>query len=123
MTSIRVTHTIDGLERDMRRIATTAKPRMARVVKQAVKVGGLTARDIAQRRSGPHGKNYYKRITSEMTGPLSGEYGPTGVVDNNAVGAGWRHGVNTDLEKSQDIIGPKLARDAANAIGSLFWNG
>jgi hypothetical protein len=87
-----------------------------------VKEGGLLTQRIAQGASGPHGKNYWKRISSEMTGPLSGEWGPTGVVDNNAVGGGWRHGPpNTDLEKSQDVIGPKFADEVGRTAASWFW--
>lgn len=122
MATIRVTHTIDDLEADCREVATTTKARMARVVKRNVEQGNVLARKYARGASGPHGLNYYKRITSEMTGPLSGEYGPTGEVAGNAVGAGWRHGPpNTDLEKSLDIIGPRFARDVSNVADDLFW--
>ena len=122
MASIRVTHTIDDLASDMRKIATSTKPTMARIVRRNVSQGEKVAQGIAKRASGPHGKAYWKRITSEMVSPLEGEYGPHGDVVGNAVGAGWRHGPpNTDLEKSLDIIGPRFAREVSDAADSLFW--
>lgn len=122
MATIQVTHAIDDLESDCRKIATTTKARFARVVRRNVEQGNLLAQRYARDASGPHGLNYYKRITAEMTGPLSGEYGPGGDVVGNAVGAGWRHGPpNTDLEKSLDIIGPRFARDVSNVADDLFW--
>jgi hypothetical protein len=122
MATIRVEHTIGDLEADCREIAATTKARFSRVVKRNVTQGNALAQRFARASSGPHGLNYYKRITSEMTGPLSGEYGPTGTVVGNAVGAGWRHRqANTDLEKSLDIIGPRFARDVSNIADDLFW--
>lgn len=122
MPTLRVTHTIGNLAADCTKIATTTKPELAKIAKRNVTEGGRLARRIAQGASGPHGKNYYKRITSEMTGPLSGEYGPTGTVVENAVGGGWRHGpANTDLEKSLDVIGPQMAADVRRLADGLFW--
>ena len=122
MASIRVTHTIDDLASDMRKVATTARREMAGVVRRNVREGGRLTQRIARAASGPHGRLYYKRISSEMTGTLSGEWGPTGDVVGNAVGAGWRHGTaNTDLEKSQDVIGPKAAKEAGDVLDGLFW--
>lgn len=121
MASIRVTHTIADLESDCRKIVAEAPRRMTKVVAKNVRQGHVTAQRIARQKSGPHGANYWKRITAEMTGPLSGEWGPTGEVVGNAVGAGYRHGANTDMEKSQDIQGPRFAKDAASIFDSLFW--
>lgn len=121
MSSIRVEHTLAGLERDLARIARTAKPDMARVVKRNVTQGGRAAQRIARQESGPHGLNYFKRITSEMTGTLSGEYGPTGKVDGNAVGAGWRHGSNLDLARSADVQIPRFVKDVHDLPDKWFW--
>jgi hypothetical protein len=121
MASIRVTHTLDDLESDCRKITTGARTACARAVKKNVKLGEKTEQQIARGASGPHGRLYYKRITSEMFSPLEGEWGPTGEVVGNAVGAGWRHGVNTDSQKSADIVGPKFAKDVSDIADSLFW--
>jgi hypothetical protein len=123
MTRASFRHNIGDLADDLRTIAVTAKPKMAVVVARDVGEGLRLAQGFARSASGIHGTNYYKRITSEMTGLLVGEFGPTGDVRGNAVGAGWRHGVNTDLPKAADIIGPKLARDVGDVLDGLFWPG
>lgn len=122
MATIRVTHDIDDLENDLTHIARTARSDMAGVVRKNVKEGHRLAQRFARAASGPHGRLYYKRITSEMTSPLSGEFGPTGKVAGNAVGAGWRHGSgNTDLLRAADVVGPALADDVQDLAGRWFW--
>lgn len=119
MSSVRVTHGIDMLAADARRIAVTTKPKMARVVTKNVTEGRKSAQKFAKGASGPHGKSYFKRITDEMTGVLTGEYGPHD--GGTPVGGGWRHGPpNTDLPRSADVIGPKFAKDAADLL-DVFW--
>lgn len=122
MASIRVQHTIDPLLGDMTRITRTAKADMAVVVKRNVRQGRIEAQKIAQAKAGPHGKNYHKRITDEMVDPLTGVYGPTGTVVENAVGASWRGGPsNVDLAESADIQGPRFAKDVADLPDKWFW--
>lgn len=122
MTSVRVTHGIDALAKDARRVPAKALPRMTKVVDKNTKQGMKVAQGLAKSRAGRHGTNYWKRITSEMVSPLVGEYGPTGDVAGNAVGAGWRNGPpNTDLPKSADLQGPRLASDAGKIFNGLFW--
>lgn len=113
---------VGDLADDLAAIPAKAAPRLVGAVKRNVNQGNALARTFARESSGPHGKNYYKRITAEMTGTYEGEYGPTGDVVGNAVGAGWRSGPpNTDLPRSADIIGPKFADDVGDAIDGLFW--
>lgn len=120
MSSVRVTHGIDMLAADARRIAVTTKPKMARVMKKNVTEGNKVAQRFAKAASGPHGKSYWKRLSGEMTGPLQGEYGPHD--GGTPVGGGWRNGPpNTDLPKSADVIGPKFAKDAGDILDGLFW--
>lgn len=117
----RLEHGIGDLASDMAKIPPRAIKDMSAVVKRNTKYGEGVAKRFARERAGIHGKNYFKRITSESSG-LTGEYGPTGTVRDNAVGAGWRNGPpNTDLERSQDIVGPKLAADVRDALDGLFW--
>lgn len=118
--SIRVIHSLGDLADDLRTIAVTTRPRMVGVVRGAVKFGERTAQRLAKESSGPHGLNYWKRITSELTGPLEGEYGPHA---GNMIGGGWRNGENTDLPRSQDIVGPKFAKDISDMVDDLFWPG
>lgn len=118
---IRVFHDLDDLAEDLRTIATTTKARMHGVVRDNVRLGEHTAQRLAKASSGPHGLNYWKRITGEMTGDLDGEYGPH--AGGLPVGGGWRHGENTDLPRSVDIVGPKFAKDVSDEVDDLFWPG
>lgn len=119
---LNVTHTIKALDRDMRRIPPKAMTRMVGVVKTSVEQGARAEQGIAKRRAGSHGTNYWKRISGEMTGTLTGEWGPTGTVAGNAVGAGWRNGPpNTDSAKSADIQVPRFVNAVSKIPDRLFW--
>lgn len=117
--SIRVIHDLDDLAADLRTIATTTKARMIPIVRRNVALGERTGQRFAKESSGPHGLNYWKRITSDVDG-LEGEYGPHA---GNMIGGGWRNGENTDLPRSADIVGPKFAKDVHDEVDDLFWPG
>lgn len=119
---VHVTHTIGKLRRGCESIATSAPAKLSRVVRTNTNQGTRTAQRIARAASGIHGENYWKRISGEMVGPLTGEFGPTGDVAGNAVGAGWRHGAgNHDLEKALDIQGTKFASSVGKVVDGLYW--
>lgn len=120
--SIRVSHNgVEGLARDMEALPVKAATAFATTVKTDVFEGNQIARGFAKAGAGPHGRDYWKRVTAEMTGPYSGEYGPEGFPKSNFVGVGFRHGTNMDLPNSADIIGPKLAKDLRKDVDGLFW--
>jgi hypothetical protein len=117
---IRVTHSIGDLAADMAEIPVIATRDMADTVRKNVQAGERYAKGIARQSAGPHGKNYYKRISSEMTGVMQGEFGPHD--GGTPVGAGFRHGPpNTDMAKAADLIGPRFARDVENLPDRWFW--
>jgi hypothetical protein len=119
---VHVTHDIGDLADDLAAIPAKVYRQAPRIVKRNVEQGNRLAQNFARAASGPHGRLYYRRITAEMTGALEGEYGPTGNVAGNAVGAGWRNGPgNTDLPRSADVQGPKFADDIADMVDRLFW--
>jgi hypothetical protein len=116
---IRVDHRdITWLAVDLTEAAASAKRQMPGIVRRNVRKGKLAEQQIARAASGRHGKAYYKRITSEMTGSLRGEWGPHD--GGTPIGAGWRHGVNTDADRSADLIAPGFRKDVDDMIGSLF---
>jgi hypothetical protein len=119
---VSVSHTLDDLQRDLARGPVTLVREGSALVRRNVTEGRVLAQGFAREKSGPHGKAYFKRITDEMTGPMTGEYGPhDGGIP---VGAGWRHGPpNTDLPRSADLIGPKLLDDARSLLDRIFWPG
>lgn len=110
---------LDDLASDLRKVAVKARADMVRVVQKNVAAGERAEKRIAKAAVGRHGKAYPKRITSEMTGDLEGEWGPHG--GGTPVGGGWRHGVNTDSAKSLDVIAPKFGRDIDAMIDRWFW--
>ena len=122
MARVSVQHGIDDLRSDLSAIPSQMVKQGTKIVRTNTREGRDQARMYARESSGPHGKNYFKRITDEMVGALEGEYGPEGVVEGNAVGGGWRHAAaNTDLPRSVDVIGPQFADDIGEMVDGLFW--
>lgn len=124
---IQARHSIGDLATDLAAIKAETRPAMHGVVRDGLKVGKDLARTYAKESSGPHGKNFYKRINSEMhTGvglfgnTISGEYGPDGTPKTEFIGAGFRNGHNTDLARSADIVGPSFLRSVDDAASDLF---
>lgn len=118
---VRVIHGIDDLASDMRAIPVKFARKAPGVVRRNAREGNKIAQRLAKSKAGPHGKNYWKRLSAEMTGPLSAEYGPEGDPKTEFVGVGFRSGVNLDLPNSADIIGPKFADDVLDTADGLFW--
>lgn len=118
---VRVTGSVGDLAHDLEEIAVRVRPDMRRVVNGSRISAERLAKQFAQEKAGPHGKDYYKRISSEMTGDLEAEVGPTGAPKTEFVGAGFRHGVNTDLPRTADAIGPEMAAGIRRKTSEWFW--
>lgn len=119
---VKVTHDIDDLANDLAAIPVRFIKSAPRVVLKNAKWGNRKAQEFARAKAGPHGKNYYKRLSAEVTGLLSAEYGPEGVPKSDFVGVGFRHrGPNMDLPNSADLVGPRFAKDVGDLIDGLFW--
>lgn len=119
MARIRVIHGIDDLASDLAAIPVKFAKKAPGIVKRNAVAGNKIAQGFAKERSGRHGKSYYKRLSAEMTGPLTAEYGPHD--GGTPVGGGWRNDVNLDLPNSADIIGPRFASDVIDTADGLFW--
>ena len=119
---IRVTHSIGDLAADMAEIPGKFAARAPQVVEWNAQRGNTIARRFARERAGIHGANYFKRLSFEMRGPLSAEYGPEGDPKTDFVGVGFRHSApNLDLPNSADLIGPDFAEDVLDMADRLFW--
>lgn len=117
---VEVQHTLDGLISQFAR-ASNAKPRMAPVVKRHTKMGEAAAKRIAKAEAGPHGASYHKRISHDMRSPLVGEYGPSAPQGSGYTGVNYSGGgPGLDLEKSQDIVGPKYRAAVRKELGRLW---
>ncbi len=117
---IRVRHRIDKLADDYAAIPARALVGMNKIVRDNVDYGRDLAKALAREKAGPHGRAYFKRISSEMTGALEGEYGPTGEPKTEFVGVGFRSGINTDLPQSADKVGSSAAADVRRLITRLY---
>lgn len=117
---VRVTHGVGDLANDLAAIPVEFARKAPGVVAKNAREGNKIAQRLARERSGPHGKNYWKRLSAEAIDPLSWEYGPHD--GGTPVGAGYRtDGPNLDLPNSADLIGPKLSRDLGSLVDGLFW--
>lgn len=117
---VKVRHTIDRLADKYEGVAVKTPAALHHIVADNVDYGRDLARALAREKAGPHGQAYWKRITSELTGPLEGEYGPTGEPKTEFVGVGFRSGINTDLPQSADRVGPAMAADVRKLIARLY---
>ncbi len=127
---IKVTHDIDDLASDLRKIPVMVVKDMRSVVRQAAITGNTVARDNARRTSGAHGKHYPKAFTWEMRNGLFGgasfvaEYGPD--VARPQGGMSFEFGSRNqpphlDLAKSADLIGPAFAQEVRGKVDNWFW--
>lgn len=121
MAIVRVTqNTVGNVARDLAAIPAKTRTGAAKAVRKNGAAGTKLAQRFAQELSGPHGKNYWKRITGESIDAFTYEYGPH--AGGLPVGGGWRHGTpNTELERSMDVIGPKFAKDIRDVIDEVWW--
>lgn len=121
---IRVHSTVGYLASDLESIASRVKPEMRGIVRDGIREGNKAAKSFAKRSSGSHGKHYPNAMTTEMTGPLEGEYGPDAARPQGGMSF-ERGSVNqpphNDLAKSADIIGPKFAEKVTDAVDKWFW--
>ena len=114
-----VINDLSDLAGDMAAIPVEFAAKAPAVVRRYTNEGLKVAQGIAKAKSGPHGVNYFKRLTAESHG-LTGEYGPHD--GGTPVGAGWRHGPgNHDLAQSADLIGPRFSDAVIDMADGLFW--
>ncbi len=120
---------LDGLAKDMDRIAATARKDMVGVVRDGIRVGRDIARANAKKSAGRHGKHYPRSITSEMKlygalGLIAGEYGPDPALPQGGMSfeSGSRNQKpHLDLARSADIVGPAFASSVRETVDGWFW--
>lgn len=121
---VRVIHTIDELADDLRGIATTGRADLSRAVRRNIETGNLAAKASAKRTSGAHGKHYPNAFSAEMTGPLTGEYGPDAGKPQG--GMSFENGSRNqpphrDLARTAPGAGDRLLRDVDDILDRWFW--
>jgi hypothetical protein len=126
---ITVTHTLDDLESDFRKIYKRAPKDMAHVARANTKRGNRIAKAFASEQHTMFGDTdiqYPPSFTWEMLTALRGEYGPDASIGGGAAAEGYEHGsMNSpphhDLARSSDLIGPMFARDVSKLPEKWFW--
>lgn len=122
----RIVHSLGELERDMRTITTTFKPRAAAQVRDVSRDGNRTAKRHARRSSGTHGKHYPKAFTEEAITPLQRVWGPDADMpqgDMSFERGSRNQPPHHDIAKAADQHG---AHDLARRVNRLvldrlFW--
>lgn len=115
---------IADLASDLAKIPPTAVKDMSKIVRDGIRIGNGIAKAYATKSAGHHGIHYPKAFTAEMTGALSGVYGPE--EGRMQGGMSFEHGSRNqpphfDLAKSADQIGPALVGETREAMDRWFW--
>lgn len=123
--TVRVTHTLANLDRDMRAIPVTAARETAKLLRDNAKDGNRRAKAFAKASAGKHGKHYHKAFTVEAINPTTWVYGPDASKPQGDMSFEFgsrNQPPHLDLNKSADVIGPKLGEDVRKMIDGLFWS-
>ena len=130
---VKVHHTLELLEADMREIVRKAPRELNGLIREGIKVGNSVAKDFARKSSGRHGKLYPRSFSTNMNRPAhfsglvsiySGEYGPDISMPQGGMsfeGGSRQQKPHLDLARSSDIIGPALAGEVRRTVGGWFW--
>lgn len=122
---VRVVHSLDDLERDLRTIATEFKPRMSREVAAVAREGNRAGARLARRSAGSHGKHYHRAFSTERITPLRWEWGPDSAMPQG--GMSFERGSRNqpphhDIAQAADIHGAvELSARARQVLDKLFW--
>lgn len=126
---VTVSHSLGDLESDLRKIPRILKREGRRVVQHNIVEGNRIAKAFASEQHtmwGDEDIEYPPSFTSEMTGPMRGEYGPDAAIGDGSQAEGYEHGsINSpphnDLGRSLDQIAPEFGMDVSDLVSSLFW--
>ena len=123
--AVRIYHSLDDLERDLKTVAVSFKPRAAEQVRDVARDGNKAGRHNARRSSGAHGKHYPKAFSAERITPLSWEWGPDAAKPQG--GMSFERGSRNqpphhDIARAADIHGANdLAARMNLVLDRLFW--
>lgn len=112
-------NTIDETIRDLEAVPGEIHGKGVAIVHRNGERANRLARNIAKRKAGPHGKDFFKRISAEQTG-LSVEIGPSALLGLRYVGVSGSEGVGRDLDETLVKVVPKFAKDAEDLMDRLL---
>lgn len=134
---IRVTHTLDDLEEDLRAIVARAPRDMRQCVLDGIRAGNEVAKGYARTNNGSrsHSRKYPGTFSAEMHSgrglfgnTYSGEYGPRHagqgmlgpILEDGVPG---KNAPQNNLRRSADLIGPAFAAEVHRLPDKWFWPG
>lgn len=124
MASIQVRHSIGDLAGDLRTVATTTKPRMSKVVRDAAQSGNRIAKAHAREDHTMHSDidaDYAPTFSVERITPLMYEYGPThpkaSGYEFGSVNQAYPH---RNLDRSLEVVGVDFPLDVSDEM-RLIW--
>jgi hypothetical protein len=116
----RTTHTLADAARDLEKVPGKIATEGSAIVHRNGDRANRITRAIARKKAGPHGENYFKRVTADMVTPLKVEVGPSALLGTRYVGVGGTAGVNRDLEEALTKVTPQFVRDAEKFMDGLL---
>ncbi|UUW88399.1 hypothetical protein [Pimelobacter simplex] len=130
---IKVTHSIDDLASDLRRIPVLASRDVRAAVRHGTMTGNLVAKENARRTAGRHGKHYHRAFSWDQPrqslfggAGWSGEYGPEAgrpQGDMSFEEGSRNQPPHGDLEKSRAGAIGVVAQDVRRSMDDWFWPG
>lgn len=122
--SVRVTHTLAGLDADFRKMPKIAARESAKLIRNNAKLGNKRAKAFAKVSAGKHGKHYHRAFTAEALGPYSWEYGPDASKPQGDMSFEFgsrQQPPHLDLAKSADIVQFQMKVDVRDLVAKVFW--
>lgn len=122
--TVRITHTLADLDRDMRALPVKAARMQAELVRGTAEKGNRIARNFARSSAGKHGKHYPNAFSAEAVDPFTWVYGPDAGKPQGDMSFEFgsrNQRPHLDLAKSADIVGPGMASDVRKMLDRLFW--
>lgn len=124
---VSVHHTLDDYVRDLRNSPRQLRTEGRRAVKRNIVAGNRIAKSLASEQHTMFGDadiEYPPSFTSEMTGPMRGEFGPDSSIGDGSQAEGYEHGsINSpphnDLARAHDEIETPFRLDVDDVIADL----
>lgn len=129
---ISVRSTLGAFAKDCVVASRLCEREMRGVVSEGIRVGNSVAKDNARRTAGAHGPYYPDAFRTEMSRTYhagaatiyQGTYGPLSSLPQGDMEFEWgsrNQEPHLDLNKSADLVGPAMPREASSRLDRVFW--
>lgn len=120
---VRAIHTFAAFERDATRVPVKVVRQAAKAVRTRAEQGNRNAKNRARNTAGKHGRHYPNSFLAEAISPLEWQYGPHPSLAQGEMSFEYgsrNQPPHMDLNKSADVVGPKLAADMGRILDDLY---